>query len=337
MKVLVTDFDLTLYDDNYEKNLEYLKTLKDIEVIINTGREHITLFEDLKIECNYYILGDGSYIMNKNKEVIYTKILIITVKIKYRQSLRRLQDNSESRQAECTLLDNKFENIDNFNCTLETNGEEIENMQIEKYDFKDQQVSIIGETSISKAYKNNLQNVGDNDIFNKKLYILDNATRSIDNENNEFNITGTINDKSFNYENVKLSLNSKNEDEKPQEISCKVIKKDDNNYILNYKTDDQMKAELDGVFADLGNENLIVNFIDEGNSTINFEQNYNGIIFSKKKKGLSSGAIAGIVIACCLALIIAVSLAICLRKKKEIITTTQETSSNRDITSANFN
>ena len=73
MKVLVTDFDLTLYDDNYEKNLEYLKTLKDIEVIINTGREHITLFEDLKIECNYYILGDGSYIMNKNKEVIYTK------------------------------------------------------------------------------------------------------------------------------------------------------------------------------------------------------------------------------------------------------------------------
>ena len=73
MKVLVTDFDLTLYDDNYEKNLEYLKTLKNIEVIINTGREHITLFEDLKIECNYYILGDGSYIMNKNKEVIYTK------------------------------------------------------------------------------------------------------------------------------------------------------------------------------------------------------------------------------------------------------------------------
>ena len=73
MKVLVTDFDMTLYDDNYEENIKYLKSLKDIEVIINTGREHITLFNDLKIECNYYILGDGSYIMNKNKEVIYTK------------------------------------------------------------------------------------------------------------------------------------------------------------------------------------------------------------------------------------------------------------------------
>ena len=73
MKILATDFDFTLYDDNYEKNLEYLKTLKDIEVIICTGREHITLFEDLKIECNYYILGDGSYIMNKNKEIVYIK------------------------------------------------------------------------------------------------------------------------------------------------------------------------------------------------------------------------------------------------------------------------
>jgi Mg-chelatase subunit ChlD len=249
----------------------------------------------IRPKANVFLLGFAKFIyvraikisyfsvyFARIREVIYTKILIITVKIKYRLSLRRLEDNSESKQAECTLLDNKFENIDNFNCTLETNGEEIENMQIEKYDFQDQQVGIIGETSISKAYKNNLQNVGDNDIFNKKLYILDNATRSIDNEHNEFNITGTINDKSFNYENVKLSLNSENE--KPQDISCKVIKKDDNNYILNCKTDDQMKAELDGVFADLGNENLIVNFVDEGNSTINFEQNYDGVIYSKKKK-----------------------------------------------------
>ena len=346
-----TDFT----DQNYtDTNITNNTDITDITNTNDTSEEKSDENNDpiqppIRPKANVFLLGFAKFIYVRAikisyfsvyfasiREVIYTKILIITVKIKYRLSLRRLQDNSESRQAECTLLDNKFENIDNFNCTLETNGEEIENMQIEKYDFKDQQVSIIGETSISKAYKNNLQNVGDNDIFNKKLYILDNATRSIDNENNEFNITGTINDKSFNYENVKLSLNSKNEDEKPQEISCKVIKKDDNNYILNYKTDDQMKAELDGVFADLGNENLIVNFVDEGNSAINFEENHDGIIYSKKKKGLSSGAIAGIVIACGLAIIIAAILAICLKNKKEIINT-QETSSNINITSANFN
>ena len=73
MKALVTDFDMTLYDDNYEENIKYLKSLKNMDVIVNTGREHITLFNDLKIECNYYILGDGSYIMNRDKEVIYTK------------------------------------------------------------------------------------------------------------------------------------------------------------------------------------------------------------------------------------------------------------------------
>ena len=73
MKILVSDFDFTLYDDNYEKNLKYLESLEDIELIINTGRDHISLFNDFKLECNYYILCDGSYIMNKNKEVIYIK------------------------------------------------------------------------------------------------------------------------------------------------------------------------------------------------------------------------------------------------------------------------
>ena len=73
MKILASDFDGTLYDNKYEENLEYIKSLKNIELVVATGRDHISLFNDFKLESNYYILGDGSYIMNKNKEVIYMK------------------------------------------------------------------------------------------------------------------------------------------------------------------------------------------------------------------------------------------------------------------------
>ena len=73
MNLLVSDFDETFYDENYKENLEFVKELKNTDFIINTGRDHIMLFKKLKIECNYYILGDGSYIMDKNKNIIYIK------------------------------------------------------------------------------------------------------------------------------------------------------------------------------------------------------------------------------------------------------------------------
>ena len=42
---------------------------------------------------------------------------------------------------------------------------------------------------------NNLQNLGNPDLFNKKLYILDKSTNKIDNDKKELNITGIIDDK----------------------------------------------------------------------------------------------------------------------------------------------
>ena len=297
--------------------------------------------------ANVFLLGYAKYTYIKTikisyfsvyfgciRQVIYTKILIVTVKIKYKVSLRQLQD--ETTQAKCELLDNEFENINKFNCSVNTTGEDIDNIEIEKYEFQNQSVNIIGETAISKSHKNNLQNVGDSDLFNKKLYILDNATRSIDNDNNEFNITGTINDTNFNYEKVRLTLNSKDSNDGPQRISCEIIKKSDVDCILNCKTDEEMKAELDGVFGDLGNENLIVNFIDGGNSTIDFESHVinSGFRFKSKKSGLSAGAIVAIILSCVIALIIVISLIVCLKNRK---VPTYQDSTNANITSTNLN
>ena len=254
------------------------------------------------------------------RQIVYTEILIITVNIRYKTGLRRLQEN-ESKQAECRLINSEYENQDRYNCTLETNGEVIDNIQATKFNFTDQEIEIVGKTPFAEQYINNIQNIGTGDMFNKKLYILDNSTTNIDNDNNEFNITGTINDKSFNKENLILTINSENSEQKIQNIPCKVIKLNDEKYRLKCNTDNEVKANLDSAFADLGNENLIINYADNTNSKIDFDSKigtFNSGPISKKKKGLKAGGIVGIAVSCVAVLIIAIIITIVLRNKNKL-------------------
>lgn len=74
MKVLVSDFDLTLYDDNYANNvLAIRKFVKEGNIfIIATGRSMYDLERDLvDIPCKWYICKDGASIYNDKKELIY--------------------------------------------------------------------------------------------------------------------------------------------------------------------------------------------------------------------------------------------------------------------------
>ena len=104
------------------------------------------------------------------------------------------------------------------------------------------------------------------------------------------NITGIINDKNFYYNSLKLTVNSNEKSDKSYNISCNSINNNENKYTIKCKTKDKMKANLTGSFADLGNENLIVNFKDISSNSIdfsnevknNFRNNYN------KKKKLST-------------------------------------------------
>lgn len=104
------------------------------------------------------------------------------------------------------------------------------------------------------------------------------------------NITGIINDKNFNYNSLKLTVNSNEKSDKSYNISCNSINNNENKYTIKCKTKEKMKANLTGLFVDLGNENLIVNFKDISSNSIdfsnevknNFRNNYN------KKKKLST-------------------------------------------------
>ena len=71
MKLIVSDFDGTFYDENYLENIEFIKSLKDVDFVIATGRNYESLKKDLKIDCKYYICNDGGYILDNNENVIY--------------------------------------------------------------------------------------------------------------------------------------------------------------------------------------------------------------------------------------------------------------------------
>lgn len=103
MNLLVTDFDGTFYDENYEKNIELIKKYKTLDFVIATGRNYPSLKKDLKINCTYYICNDGGYILDNDENVLYRNYISNeTVKIIY------------SRMLELGFNDYFFDNIDTF-------------------------------------------------------------------------------------------------------------------------------------------------------------------------------------------------------------------------------
>ena len=238
-------------------------------------------------------------------ETIYAEILIISIKIRYVSGLRHLEEN---KKVECKLVDYEFENQKRYNCSVETNGEEIKNIEMDdNFEFQGQKVNILSKTPLATQFMDNLQNVGDKDSFeNKQLFILNNSTLEVDSLNNTFNVTGKINNNNFNYENIDLTISlSDNSNEKTKNIPCNVTKinSEDINLQCTYKG--KLNGKIDGSFADLGNQNLVINLKEGENGDIIFLSNSKNIGYRKKSSGLSTGGIIAILIPSLLVLIIA--------------------------------
>jgi len=78
MKIIVSDFDGTLFSEEYENNLEAINRFVDAGnmFIIATGRAMNYLAEDLSmvdLNCEYYICNDGAVIFDRYFNVIYRK------------------------------------------------------------------------------------------------------------------------------------------------------------------------------------------------------------------------------------------------------------------------
>lgn len=132
MKCLISDFDGTLYDDNFINNIKSVREFVATgnSFIINTGRT----FENIKraissydIPYKYLICSDGAAIYNENDEMIYSKYLSDDIKkeiisfLKSHIEIKKraydnnymLTDNSDEKISRCfgTTLDKKKDQI----------------------------------------------------------------------------------------------------------------------------------------------------------------------------------------------------------------------------------
>jgi HAD superfamily hydrolase (TIGR01484 family) len=88
MKLLATDFDVTLFDkNNFNKNIEYVNKFVDEGNVfaIVTGRYLDNLLDDIKkydLHYSYLICNDGGIIFDKDLNVLYRKDIPQAISIK---------------------------------------------------------------------------------------------------------------------------------------------------------------------------------------------------------------------------------------------------------------
>jgi hypothetical protein len=239
------------------------------------------------------------------KKVVITQILYISISIRYKSGLRRIQE--QNKEAKCLPEESTIDNLIKYKCSYETSGEDIDNIQVNDKNLSNGDIEIETESPLAVKYKDNLQNIGDTDIFDgKELYILNDA--HVESENNKFNITGEINKNSFNYDTLDLMITLYDDPkEEIKNIPCKINKTNQNILTLNCESDQNLRGSVKGSFSSLIDGNLLVDIKDgeDGDITLtNEEKSFYQNPRKGDKKKLSGGAIAAIVLSIVALLII---------------------------------
>ena len=247
--------------------------------------------------------------------------------IKYKKILRRLQETI-TEKVKCVKITQEYQDNMLFNCSFGTSGEDLHNIEINKklkdFNFTGQDVEIISVSPFAIKYMDNLQNIKDGDLFNKKVYILDKSILSIDNENRQFDITGIMSDNRFNYDkfNLTIAILSSNSQERIENVSCIMEKLNEENYTLHCVSGDEISGELESAASDLGKDILVVNILKSSNNANNTDDDFNSNIINnihnKKEKGLSAGGIVAIVLVLLFVVVISGILLVLVKSKKNI-------------------
>ena len=336
-----SDYSYTLKYNSYSYNQAFNNYVNSIDsrngtnsngTNTNTGDTEIG-----NLKAKYIFLGFARFKYIRSIKIAYFYIYFASIiekiqiteinlyiKIRYKTNLESLQN--ESKNIKCLLFDNEFSNQNQFryNCSFETNGEELENIEVIENNFDGQNLEVIGNSPMAIHFMDNLQNINDTDIFNKKLYIFKDSTLQIDYNKNIFNITGIIYDINFNYVSLYLTIIIITFDNSKQikNIYCDIINLNDDNYRLVCDSGNETYLILNGAFANLGEkDNLVINFNSDVNSTIlfNSSMDYNDKIIlnikNKKSKKMSAPAIIGIILPSVFVIIVIVIIIIIIKKQ----------------------
>lgn len=316
---------------NYISNSIEPSFFTDLETTIKKSRKTYKLiilgfssFIHIKIIKICYFSLHFTYIKQHINDLnLYTSIII-----KYKINLNIVQ---EVKEIKCILIkNNEFDSQIDYNCSFETNGSDIYSLQlINKFKFEENDIEIIASTPYVNKFINNITNIGNNNIFYKRLYILSNIILLIDNKNNKFDIIGNLNHDEFSYEKINLMINLLSFNYSiinNTYIPCKIIKSNENknntHYTFQCFSEKALFGIVDGAFAELGDANLVI--MPGNNSTIiNFTEKieeikiFNNIFRTKEKSGLSTGGKLAIIFSM-IGVLAAVTIIIVLIKTKTI-------------------
>ena len=149
---------------------------------------------------------------------------------------------------------------------------------LEDFSFIQKNVKVISLTPLSRRYINDLQNIKDVDLFEYKIYILNNAINNIYN-NNLFNISGILaNEKpNFGFIDLVLIMNSRRENEIEEEANCKITEISGINYTLSCQTEGNVDCDLQSAVSYINNNDILL---------INFYYNTNSLLITEAEENI---------------------------------------------------
>ena len=279
---------------------------------------------------SFFILGIDNFKHDKlNKKVYFNLYFVDIAKETYpnyiflyviinNMTIRNLESEYNEEDAiktKCNLFQYEIKNIIKYECNFDTLGEEILNIKsLDIIEFNFQKINISFSSFLHYLYKNNIQNAIGN-IFNKALYILEDSI--IDNNENEFNITGKITEE-FNYSEMNFQFHSDRDSEKIINSNCCIYKLDNKKYLLKCIPENKINLTIIDGYSNLSDGHFIVMFHNETNR-INMKPNIDkGNFGNSSNKGLSAGAIVAIIISVIIIVAGIVVILLFIYKKKKI-------------------
>ena len=234
------------------------------------------------------------------KNILTTKHILFPMEITYNRNIRRLLKEIKANCTHPVESDKKYK----YYCLVDEKPDNIKEAKlIPDFDFVSQDnVTLTGTTPLAKMFMNNMmamknQDKYDNILENSLVYILDNSN-FYKYDQLLFNITGEINDPQPKIDNKNLLLMINLENNDTIQIPCIISNITINKYILNCKSNESFKGEIQSAVSFIDNNNiLLLNFADIKESNIDIETTPNNRkFFTKKENKLGAGAIVGIVI-----------------------------------------
>ena len=268
----------------------------------------ILLFADNYTKVNNQILFYIYFLLVEDAN--YPKKINFTLNVSYLNKLRILDPSTEIMNC---IYNEKNDDILKYYCNGNVNGD-IETIT-PNYNFRFDNISIVYISPLGNYTFYNLLNNTDPKYSSSEIIILNNSTLSQNVQT--FSIKGKIKNNKYDFNNVTLRLYEKGTGEE-KNVSCTTSNKDINNYELQCKSDQPLVASINNTLGEIQDENgkyLLIVFGDGNNELLNinnpndtnsYEQEFknNQFRYYNKNKGLSAGAIIGIIIPCALVFIV---------------------------------